>query len=73
LSFLAVDIPCEPLWDPICLQVYKVLSTYLQAQFPGLPAVVFQVAPFPVVIFTLLLLNVDETGWFRTLLFAIPP
>jgi simple sugar transport system permease protein len=50
----------------------QVLGIYLQEQFPGLPAPLFQAAPFPVMILTLLLVNVGSTGWFRDLAFRYP-
>ena len=50
----------------------QVLGIYLQEQFPGLPAPLFQVAPFPVMILTLLLVNVGSTGWFQELAFRYP-
>lgn len=36
----------------------QVMGIYLQGWFPSIPAQVFQVAPFPLMIFTLLLINV---------------
>jgi simple sugar transport system permease protein len=50
----------------------QVLGIYLQEQFPGLPAPLFQVAPFPVMILTLLLVNMGRTGWFQDLAFRYP-
>lgn len=50
----------------------QVLGIYLQEQFPGLPAPVFQAAPFPVMILTLLLVNMGKTGWFQDLTLRYP-
>ena len=50
----------------------QVLGIYLQELFPGLPAPLFQVAPFPVMILTLLLVNVGRTGWFQALALRYP-
>lgn len=51
-------------WNPIkaALGAYlfsflQVLGIYLQGWFPSIPAQVFQVAPFPLMIFTLVLMN----------------
>lgn len=38
----------------------QVLGIYLQGWFPSIPAQVFQVAPFPLMIFTLLLINIVQ-------------
>jgi simple sugar transport system permease protein len=38
----------------------QVMGIYLQGWFPSVPAQVFQVAPFPLMIFTLLLLNLGQ-------------
>lgn len=48
------------------------LGIYLQEQFPGLPAPLFQVALFPVMILTLLLVNMGRTGWFQDLTSRYP-
>lgn len=50
----------------------QVLGIYLQEHFPGLPAPLFQVAPFPVMILTLLLVNMGRTAWFQDLAFRYP-
>ncbi len=50
----------------------QVLGLYLQEQFPGLPAPIFQVAPFPLMILTLLVVNMGKTGWFQDLTLRYP-
>jgi simple sugar transport system permease protein len=50
----------------------QVLGIYLQELFPSLPAPLFQVAPFPVMILTLLLVNVGRTDWFQALALRYP-
>jgi simple sugar transport system permease protein len=50
----------------------QVLGIHLQEQLPGLPAPLFQVAPFPVMILTLLLVNVGKASWFQDLTFRYP-
>ena len=50
----------------------QILGIYLQEVFPGLPAPLFQVAPFPVMILTLLLVNMGKTDWFQELALRYP-
>ena len=38
------------------------MGIYLQGWFPSVPAQVFQVAPFPLMIFTLLIINFIQSG-----------
>jgi simple sugar transport system permease protein len=66
-------------WHPVraALGAYlfaalQVLGITLQERFPGLPAPLFQVSPFPVMILTLLAANVGRTGWFQDLAFRYP-
>ena len=66
-------------WHPIraALGAYlfaalQVLGITLQESFPGLPAPLFQVSPFPVMILTLLLVNMGRTGWVQDLAFRYP-
>jgi len=66
-------------WHPIraALGAYlfaalQVLGITLQESFPGLPAPLFQVSPFPVMILTLLLVNMGRTGWVQNLAFPHP-
>ncbi|MCJ2164385.1 MULTISPECIES: ABC transporter permease [unclassified Pseudodesulfovibrio] len=41
----------------------QVSGIYLQEMFPSIPAPVFQVAPFPMMILTLLAVNMGRMGW----------
>lgn len=50
----------------------QVLSIYLQDLLPGIPAPVFQVAPFPVMILTLVAVNLGRAGWVQDLLRRYP-
>lgn len=66
-------------WHPIraALGAYlfaalQVLGITLQESFPGLPAPLFQVSPFPVMILTLLLVNMGRTGWVQDLAYRYP-
>ena len=51
-------------WNPVRAAIgaylfsfLQVLGIYLQGWFPSVPAQVFQVAPFPLMIFTLLIMS----------------
>ncbi len=72
-------------WDPIraaagayLFAFLQVMGIYLQGWFPSVPAQVFQVAPFPLMIFTLLFMNLAQKErvviwsegrpWFRSML-----
>jgi len=59
-------------WDPlrVALGAYffstlQVLGIHLQDSLPGVPAQVFQTAPFPVMILTLLTVNLGRFTWMR--------
>jgi simple sugar transport system permease protein len=43
----------------------QVSGIYLQEIFPSIPAPVFQVAPFPMMILTLLAVNMGRMGWIQ--------
>lgn len=45
----------------------QVSGIYLQEIFPSIPAPVFQVAPFPMMILTLLAVNMGRMGWVQDL------
>jgi len=62
-------------WSPlrVALGAYlfgflQVLGILLQDSFPSIPAQIFQVAPFPLMIFTLVLVHLGSTGRGRGLL-----
>ncbi len=48
------------------------LSLVLQPQLPGIPSQVLNVAPFPLMIFALLLTNLGNTEWVQTALSRLP-
>ena len=50
----------------------QVVGIHLQDYLPGLPAPIFQVAPFPIMILTLLLVNLGHAGWMRDLTHRYP-
>jgi len=60
-------------WHPIRAAIgaylfafLQVIGIYLQGWFPSVPAQVFQVAPFPLMIFTLLIINIAQHESVRT-------
>lgn len=59
-------------WSPLraALGAYffamlQVLGIHMQDFFPGIPAQLFQVAPFPIMILTLLLVNMGQSNWIQ--------
>ncbi len=50
----------------------QVAGIYLQDIFPSIPAPVFQVAPFPMMILTLLAINLGRIGWMQDLIRHYP-
>jgi simple sugar transport system permease protein len=50
----------------------QVSGIYLQEVFPSIPAPVFQVAPFPMMILTLLAVNMGRMGWVQDLVRSHP-
>jgi ABC-type uncharacterized transport system permease subunit len=48
------------------------LGLVLQASLPGIPSQVLQVAPFPLMILTLLFVNIGDTEWVARLLALLP-
>ena len=52
-----------PVWAAIGAYLFsflQVLGIYLQGWLPSVPAQVFQVAPFPLMIFTLLIMSIAQ-------------
>ena len=48
------------------------LGLVLQSKLPGIPSQVLQVAPFPLMILTLLLVNISDAEWVARMLAALP-
>jgi simple sugar transport system permease protein len=48
------------------------LGIVLQPSLPGVPSQVLQVAPFPLMIMALLLVNIGSTEWVERTLAALP-
>ena len=79
LGWIALAITIFGGWNPIraALGVYlfaflQWLGLVLQPSLPGIPSQVLQVAPFPLMIMTLLLVNIGNTEWVTRSLAALP-
>jgi len=79
LGWIALSITIFGGWNPLraALGAYlfallQWLGLALQPLLPGIPSQVLQVAPFPLMIFALLLVNIGETEWVKRGLAALP-
>ncbi|MBN1319445.1 MAG: ABC transporter permease [Thermoleophilia bacterium] len=79
LGWIVLAIVIFGAWNPIraALGAYlfgllQWLSVVLQPSLQGIPSQVLQVAPFPVMILTLLLVNVGNAEWVERVLAALP-
>jgi ABC-type uncharacterized transport system permease subunit len=79
VGWIALAITIFGAWDPIrgAFGVYlfallQWLGIVLQASLPGVPSQVLQVAPFPLMILALLLVNIGSTEWVARTLAALP-
>ena len=79
LGWIVLAIVIFGAWNPIraALGAYlfgllQWLSVVLQPSLQGIPSQVLQVAPFPLMILTLLLVNVGNAEWVERVLAALP-
>lgn len=79
IGWIALAITIFGGWHPVraALGAYlfaflQWLGLVLQPLLPGVPAQVLQVAPFPLMILTLLLVNIGKTEWMERLLAGLP-
>jgi ABC-type uncharacterized transport system permease subunit len=79
VGWIALAITIFGAWDPIrgAFGVYlfallQWLGIVLQSSLPGVPSQVLQVAPFPLMILALLLVNIGSTEWVARTLAALP-
>jgi ABC-type uncharacterized transport system permease subunit len=79
LGWIALAITIFGGWNPIraAFGVYlfallQWLGLVLQPSLPGVPSQVLQVAPFPLMIMTLLLVNIGNTEWVNRTLAMLP-
>ena len=79
IGWIALAITIFGGWNPIRMAfgVYlfallQWLGLVLQPFMPGIPSQVLQVAPFPLMILTLLLVNIGNTEWVNRVLAGLP-
>lgn len=79
IGWIVLSITIFGGWNPLrgALGAYlfvflQWLGLVLQKNFPGIPSQVLQVAPFPLMIFTLLFVNIGETEWMTRILGKLP-
>jgi len=79
IGWIALAITIFGAWNPMraAFGVYlfaflQWLGIVLQPSLPGVPSQVLQVAPFPLMILTLLLVNIGNAEWVERLLATLP-
>lgn len=79
LGWIALAITIFGGWNPIraafgayLFALLQWLGIVLQPALPGIPSVVLQVAPFPLMILALLLVNIGSTDWVSRTLAGLP-
>lgn len=79
IGWIALAITIFGGWNPIraafgayLFALLQWLGLVLQPSLPGIPSQVLQVAPFPLMILTLLLVNIGNTEWVERTLASLP-
>jgi general nucleoside transport system permease protein len=79
IGWIALAITIFGGWNPVraafgayLFVLLQWLGVVLQPQLPGIPSQVLQVAPFPLMILTLLLVNIGNTEWVERVLASLP-
>jgi ABC-type uncharacterized transport system permease subunit len=79
IGWIALSITIFGGWNPLraafgayLFSFLQWLGLVLQARLPGIPSQVLQVAPFPLMILTLLLVNISDAEWVGRMLAALP-
>jgi ABC-type uncharacterized transport system permease subunit len=79
IGWIALAITIFGGWNPLraafggyLFAFLQWLGLILQSKIPGVPTQVLQVAPFPLMILTLLLVNVSDAEWVERILAAMP-
>ena len=79
IGWIALSITIFGGWNPFraafgayLFAFLQWLGLILQSKIPGVPTQVLQVAPFPLMILTLLLVNISNTEWVERMLAALP-
>jgi ABC-type uncharacterized transport system permease subunit len=79
IGWIALAITIFGGWNPLrgafgayLFSLLQWLGLVLQSRIPGVPTQVLQVAPFPLMILTLLLVNISDAEWVSRMLAAMP-
>jgi general nucleoside transport system permease protein len=79
IGWIALAITIFGGWNPLraafgcyLFALLQWLSLALQPVFPAIPSQVFQVTPFPLMILTLLLVNISDAEWVERTLASMP-
>ena len=79
IGWIALSITIFGGWNPLrgafgayLFAFLQWLGLVLQTRLPGVPTQVLQVAPFPLMILTLLLVNISDAEWVGRMLAAMP-
>ncbi len=79
IGWIALSITIFGGWNPMraafgayLFSFLQWLGLVLQSRLPGVPSQVLQVAPFPLMILTLLLVNIGNAEWVERMLAAMP-
>jgi ABC-type uncharacterized transport system permease subunit len=79
IGWIALAITIFGGWNPLraafgayLFAFLQWLGLVLQSKLPGIPTQVLQVAPFPLMILTLLLVNISDAEWVGRMLAAMP-
>jgi simple sugar transport system permease protein len=79
IGWIALSITIFGGWNPFraafgayLFSFLQWLGLVLQSKLPGIPTQVLQVAPFPLMILTLLLVNISDAEWVQRMLAALP-
>ncbi len=79
IGWIALSITIFGGWNPLraafgayLFSFLQWLGLVLQSRLPGIPSQVLQVAPFPLMILTLLLVNIGNAEWVERMLAVLP-
>jgi simple sugar transport system permease protein len=79
IGWIALSITIFGGWNPLrgafgayLFSLLQWLGLVLQSRLPNIPSQVLQVAPFPLMILTLLLVNIGNAEWVERLLASLP-
>ena len=79
IGWIALAITIFGGWNPLraafgayLFSLLQWLGLVLQSRLPGIPSQVLQVAPFPLMILALLLVNISDAEWVGRMLAALP-